>query len=37
MGSEPGIIAQVIEKAIKAKKPKTRYVDGFGAEPFLFY
>ena len=36
MGAEPDLIAQVIEKAIKVKKPKTRYAIGFGAKPFLF-
>lgn len=36
MGSEPDIIAHVIEKAIKVKKPKTRYAIGFGAKPILF-
>lgn len=34
--SEPTVIADVILKAITAKKPKTRYVAGYMAKPFLF-
>jgi len=30
-GSEPIVIARVIEKAINAKRPKTRYAAGSGA------
>lgn len=36
MGTNPDIIAQIIEKAISVKKPKTRYAAGFGATFFLF-
>ncbi|MDR1866656.1 MAG: oxidoreductase [Treponema sp.] len=36
MGSEPDLIAKVIEKSIKVKRPKTRYAVGFGAKPILF-
>ncbi|MDY8136029.1 oxidoreductase [Aquimarina sp. 2201CG5-10] len=35
-GSEPTVIANVITKAIDAKKPKTRYVAGGGAKIFTF-
>jgi len=34
--SDPIVIAKVILKAITAKKPKTRYVAGHLAKPFLF-
>ncbi|MDR1201410.1 MAG: SDR family NAD(P)-dependent oxidoreductase [Tannerellaceae bacterium] len=33
---EPTVIAELIKKAIEAKKPKTRYVMGFMAKPILF-
>jgi short-subunit dehydrogenase len=32
----PTVIAELIRKAIEAKKPKTRYVKGFLAKPILF-
>ena len=35
-GSDPDIIAKEIEKSLISKKPKTRYVAGLGAKPFLF-
>lgn len=35
-GSEPEIIADVVSKALKAKKPKTRYASGYLAKPLLF-
>ncbi|MGG3572265.1 oxidoreductase [Bacillus gobiensis] len=34
-GSEPDLIAKIIEKSISVKRPKTRYAAGFGAKPFL--
>jgi len=34
--SEPEVIAKVISKAIKARRPKTRYVAGYMAKPVLF-
>jgi len=34
--SEPELIARTISKAIKAKRPKTRYVAGYMAKPVLF-
>ncbi|MDR3679259.1 MAG: oxidoreductase [Flavipsychrobacter sp.] len=34
--SEPGVIATLIQRAIEAKQPKTRYKGGFGATPLLF-
>jgi short-subunit dehydrogenase len=36
MGSEPIVIAKVIDKAINARRPKTRYAAGDGAKPILF-
>jgi NAD(P)-dependent dehydrogenase (short-subunit alcohol dehydrogenase family) len=36
MGAEPDLIAKTIEKSIRVKNPKTRYVVGLGAKPFLF-
>ena len=36
MGAEPDLIARIIEKSVKAKKPKPRYAAGLGAKPFLF-
>jgi NAD(P)-dependent dehydrogenase (short-subunit alcohol dehydrogenase family) len=36
MSSEPIVIARVIEKAITANRPKTRYIAGSGARPVLF-
>lgn len=35
-GSHPDVIAKVITKAVKARKPKTRYVAGKMAKPVLF-
>ncbi len=34
--TEPGVIARVILKSLKAKKPKTRYAAGYMAKPSLF-
>jgi short-subunit dehydrogenase len=34
--SEPVVIARLIQKAIAAKKPKTRYIGGHMAKPFIF-
>jgi short-subunit dehydrogenase len=36
MGSQPDVIARVIEKAIASNKPKTRYAAGSGAKLVLF-
>ncbi|WP_080239911.1 oxidoreductase [Spirosoma rigui] len=33
---EPIVIAELIKKGIEAKRPKTRYVGGYGARPILF-
>ncbi|QXV58346.1 oxidoreductase [Amycolatopsis sp. TNS106] len=35
-GSHPKVIADVILKAVRARRPKTRYAAGFGAKPILF-
>lgn len=35
-GSKPNVIADVISKAISAKRPKTRYVAGKLAKPLMF-
>ncbi|MDX1627633.1 MAG: oxidoreductase [Fulvivirga sp.] len=35
-GSRPELIARVIAKAVKAKRPKTRYVRGKFARPMMF-
>lgn len=35
-GSHPKVIADVIMKAVRARRPKTRYAAGFGAKPILF-
>jgi short-subunit dehydrogenase len=35
-GSHPSVIAKVISKAVKSKKPKTRYSAGAMAKPILF-
>ncbi|WP_145386299.1 oxidoreductase [Staphylococcus capitis] len=35
-GADPDVIAKIIEKALKAKRPKTRYVGGFAAKPMIF-
>jgi short-subunit dehydrogenase len=37
MSSEPIVIAEVINKAINAKKPKTRYAKGKGAKFMIKY
>ncbi len=34
--AEPIVIARLIQKAIEARQPKTRYTGGFGAGPLLF-
>ncbi len=34
--SPPGLIADTIAKAVTARKPKTRYLVGFGAKPLVF-
>ncbi|RDI33184.1 oxidoreductase [Lentzea flaviverrucosa] len=34
--SEPKVIADVIVKAARARRPRTRYAAGFGARPILF-
>lgn len=35
-GTEPAVLAKVFAKAVNAKKPKRRYVKGFGARPMMF-
>ncbi|MBB5856929.1 oxidoreductase [Amycolatopsis umgeniensis] len=35
-GSHPKVIADVIVKAVRARRPKTRYAAGLGAKPILF-
>ncbi|MGW6503842.1 oxidoreductase [Nonomuraea angiospora] len=34
--SAPGLIADTIVKAVKARRPRTRYAVGFGAKPMIF-
>lgn len=34
--SDPMVIADVVIRAVRATRPKTRYVAGFGARPILF-
>jgi hypothetical protein len=34
-GSPPSVIAKTVSKAIKAKKPKTRYAAGKYAKPMI--
>jgi short-subunit dehydrogenase len=34
--SEPSVIGKLVQSAISAKKPKTRYVGGYMAKPFMF-
>jgi short-subunit dehydrogenase len=34
--SEPAVIGKLVQSAIAAKKPKTRYVGGYMAKPFMF-
>ena len=36
VGSPPAVIAATISAALKARRPKTRYVTGYGARMFLF-
>ena len=36
MGSPPSVIADTISRALKARRPRTRYVTGQGAGTFLF-
>jgi NAD(P)-dependent dehydrogenase (short-subunit alcohol dehydrogenase family) len=35
-GSPPSIIANTISRAIKARRPRTRYAVGYGARPLIF-
>ena len=35
-GTPPQVIADIVARAIKARKPKTRYVAGKYAKPSLF-
>jgi NAD(P)-dependent dehydrogenase (short-subunit alcohol dehydrogenase family) len=35
-GSDPKVIADIIVKAARARRPRTRYAAGFGAAPILF-
>ncbi|MEX1187760.1 MAG: oxidoreductase [Bacteroidia bacterium] len=35
--SKPQVIADVVSKALRASKPKTRYAAGFMAKPILFF
>lgn len=35
-GSDPDVVAKVIERAVTAKRPRTRYAMGLGAKPLLF-
>ncbi|MBM7517966.1 oxidoreductase [Nocardioides nitrophenolicus] len=34
--SEPTLIARTIARAVRARKPRTRYAVGFGAKPMIF-
>jgi NAD(P)-dependent dehydrogenase (short-subunit alcohol dehydrogenase family) len=36
IGSDPSVVAKAIVQAVTARRPKTRYVVGFGAKPILF-
>jgi NAD(P)-dependent dehydrogenase (short-subunit alcohol dehydrogenase family) len=36
LSSPPEVIARTITKAVKARKPQTRYAVGFGAKPMIF-
>lgn len=36
MMSDPSVVAKAIDKAVNQKRPKTRYVIGFGAKPLIF-
>ncbi len=35
-GSHPSVIADIVSKAVKARKPKTRYAGGSMAKPLMF-
>jgi len=35
-GSPPSVIANTISRAIKARRPRTRYAVGYGARPLIF-
>jgi len=35
-GSDPDVVARAIERAVTAKRPRTRYAMGMGAKPILF-
>lgn len=35
-GSEPELIARTIQKAVEAKRPRTRYAVGLGSKPSIF-
>lgn len=34
-GSEPDVVARAIERAVQARRPRTRYAVGFGARPAI--
>lgn len=34
-GSDPDVVARVIERAIRSRRPRTRYAVGFGARPAI--
>ena len=36
MMSDPLVISKAISKAVNSKKPRTRYLIGFGAKPIVF-
>lgn len=36
-GADPDVIARIIEKSLRVKRPKTRYVGGFAAKPMIFF
>jgi short-subunit dehydrogenase len=36
MMSDPKIVSNAISKAVNNKRPKTRYLIGFGAKPLVF-
>lgn len=36
-GSSPDIVAKTVLKAINQRRPKTRYLIGFGAKPLVFF
>lgn len=35
--TNPDVIAETIVKAVTARRPKTRYLVGYGAKPFVFF